>query len=102
MPIWPQTDIAWPSSERFKPYAANDRYSKPVKHPGLAVLFTEACQKYPELRADGVRWDGFPAFNKANPASWYVVDVRKVTFSPEKEMRLDQREQPVQRVHVFG
>jgi len=86
MPIWPQTDIARPSGTPFTPYAARDRYVKPVNHPGLAVMFTEACQKYSELRADGVRWDGFPVFSREDPASWYIVDVRQVTYSPENEI----------------
>jgi len=85
VPQWPQTDIAWPAKP-FTPYTMLDKYAKPVKHPGLAVLFTEACQKYPELKADGVRWKGWPVFAKDNPASWFIVDVRVANYSPENEI----------------
>ena len=83
VPIWPQTDIAPPASRPFTPYTAKERYAKPVGYPGLAVLFTECCQKYLELRADGSRW---PVFAKDNPQSWYIVDVREATYSPENEI----------------
>ena len=85
VPIWPVSDIAWPAKP-FTPYTARDKYAKPVKHPGLAVLFTEACQKSPELRADGVRWKGWPVFAKDNPESWFMVDVRVANCSPENEI----------------
>jgi len=56
------------------------------KHPGLAVLFTESCQKFPELAADGVKFNGFPVFAEDNPASWFMVDVRVANYSPENEI----------------
>lgn len=62
------------------------KWSVRTKHPGLAVLFTECCQKYEELKADGQRWGGFPVFSRNNPASWFIVDVREVTYSPENEI----------------
>ena len=79
--LYPQWDIAPPSSTRFKPYTAAERYAKPVKHPGLAVLFTKGCQKYPELRSP----ESNP-FDEAVPESWYICDVRVATYSPEAEI----------------
>ena len=92
LPVWPLTDIALPSSERFKPYRLRELYTEPVSHPGLAVLFTEACQKHPEFRAGGGRWksddfpQGFPVFDKKCPESWFMVDVREAGYSPEREI----------------
>ena len=85
IPIWPVSDIA-----RFgpplRPYTVKEMHPEPIVHPGLAVLFTEACQKFDELRADGVRWDGFPRFKPDDPQSWYMVDVREARYSPEREI----------------
>jgi len=85
VPIWPVTDIARPGP-RLTPYGIKELHVDPVYHPGLAVLFTEACQKFEELRADGVRWDGFPVFKPDDPQSWYIVDVREARYSPEREI----------------
>ncbi len=57
-----------------------------VKHPGLAALYTECAQKYPELKADGVRWNGFPVFAKDNPESWFIADVRVADYSADAEI----------------
>jgi len=85
VPIWPVVDIARPGPP-LRPYTVKELHPAPVVHPGLAVLFTEACQKFEELRADGARWDGFPRFKPDDPQSWYMVDVREARYSPEREI----------------
>jgi hypothetical protein len=85
VPIWPVSDIARPGPP-LRPYTVKELHPVPVVHPGLAVLFTEACQKFEDLRADGVRWDGFPVFKSDDPQSWYIVDVREARYSPEREI----------------
>jgi len=85
IPIWPMSDIARPGPP-LTPYTIKDLYPDPVIHPGLAVLFTEACQKFDALRADGVRWGGFPMFKPDDPQSWYMVDIREARYSPEREI----------------
>jgi len=61
MAQYPTWDIAW----------VDGRWRVAKKHPGLARVFTDLCQKFVELRSP--RLD----FDLENPDHWYFIDVRQ-------------------------